>query len=50
VTKDEDVIVDARQRAAQVVSQDPDLADHAVLARHIARLLDPEREVFLERG
>jgi ATP-dependent DNA helicase RecG len=50
VTKDEDVIVDARQRAAQVVSHDPDLADHPVLARHIARLLDPEREVFLERG
>ncbi len=50
VTKDEDVIVDARHQAADVVAQDPDLAGHPVLARHITRLLDPEREVFLERG
>ncbi len=50
VTADEDVIVDARREAAAVVAADPDLTDHRVLSRHIARLLDPEREVYLERG
>ncbi len=50
VTTDEDVIVDARREAAALVAQDPDLAEHQVLSRHIARLLDPEREVYLERG
>ena len=50
VTRDGDVIADARERATALVADDPDLAEHPVLAEHLRMLLDPEREVFLERG
>ena len=50
VTRDEDVIVEARALAGEVVESDPDLADHPELRAAIDRLLNPEREGFLERG
>ena len=50
VTRDEDVIVRAREDAAAVVERDPDLEQHPVLADTLRRLLDPDREAFLERG
>lgn len=50
VTEDEDVIVEARALANRVVADDPDLARHPALADAIESLLNPEREVFLERG
>lgn len=50
VTRDGDVIADARERATALVAVDPELEQHPVLAEHLRLLLDPEREVFLERG
>ncbi|MFV3577850.1 hypothetical protein ACNJFI_21295, partial [Mycobacterium tuberculosis] len=50
VVKDADVIETARADAAEVVAQDPDLADHPALAAAIREQLDPEREEFLERA
>ncbi len=50
VTRDEDVIMDARELGTRMIDEDPDLSRHPVLQAHISRLLDPEHEVFLERG
>ena len=50
VTRDEEVIARAREDALAVVEQDPDLERHPVLADALRRVLDPEREAFLERG
>ncbi len=50
VTRDGEIIADARERATALVRADPELTDHPVLAEHLRMLLDPEREVFLERG
>ncbi len=50
VTRDEDVIVQARELANDFVSRDPDLVRYPELHRAIQILLAPEREVFLERG
>ncbi len=50
VTHDEDVIVAARALATDVVAADPDLAGHPELRAAIDTMLNPEREVFLERG
>jgi ATP-dependent DNA helicase RecG len=50
VVRDVDVIEDARAEATALVDADPELTGHPALRRQITRLLDPEREVFLERG
>ena len=53
VTRDGEIIADARVRATALVADDPEvfpLERHPVLAEHLRMLLDPEREVFLERG
>ncbi|BDZ43104.1 hypothetical protein GCM10025865_24030 [Paraoerskovia sediminicola] len=50
VVKDAAVIEDARRDATAVVDDDPELAEHPVLAATIAEQLDPEREEFLERA
>jgi ATP-dependent DNA helicase RecG len=50
VLRDADLIADARDVAINLVAADPDLTGHPVLAEAIERLLDPEREVYLERG
>ncbi|MFP5347984.1 MAG: ATP-dependent DNA helicase RecG [Actinomycetes bacterium] len=50
VLRDADVIEDARTEAIALVADDPQLEKHAVLAEAIERLVDPEREVYLERG
>ncbi len=50
VTRDEDVIVDARERGTRLIEEDPDLSGHPVLAAHISRLLAPEHENYLARG
>ncbi len=50
VVRDAAVIEDARSEASSLVSGDPDLSAHPVLAAAIADLLDQDRERFLERG
>ena len=50
VLRDEDVIVTARQDAARLLADDPDLSEHAALADAIDVLLGAGREEFLERG
>ncbi len=50
ITRDGEIIADARERATALVADDPELERHPVLAEHLRLLLDPEREVFLERG
>ncbi|WP_415856416.1 ATP-dependent DNA helicase RecG [Sinomonas sp. G460-2] len=50
VLRDGDVIARAREDALELVADDPELERHPELAAAIADYLDPEREVFLERG
>lgn len=50
VLEHEEVIVRARAEAARLVDEDPELAAHPVLARHVARLIDPEHAEFLEKS
>jgi ATP-dependent DNA helicase RecG len=50
VLTDADVIADAREVATALVAADPDLSRHPALRAAIDQLLDPERELFLERG
>lgn len=50
VLEHEDVIARARQDAQAIVSADPNLARHSVLAAAIDDYLNPEKEAFLERG
>ncbi|NUP75907.1 MAG: ATP-dependent DNA helicase RecG, partial [Sinomonas sp.] len=50
VLRDGDVIADARDDAVALVASDPDFERHPELSAAIADYLDPEREVFLERG
>ena len=49
LSRDEELIGQARQDAWQVVGADPELADHAALRAAVARIED-ERAAFLERG
>jgi ATP-dependent DNA helicase RecG len=49
LTKDGDVIADARRAAEALISEDPDLAQHPALVTAIDRLV-AGREDFLERG
>ncbi|MEU6711813.1 ATP-dependent DNA helicase RecG [Nonomuraea sp. NPDC046802] len=47
--RDEDVIATAREEAAALLSQDPDLSSHAPLRAEIARLREDERADYLEK-
>ena len=50
VLRDEDVIVQAREEAVELVSRDPDLVTVPALARAIAAMLDEERADYLEKS
>lgn len=50
VTEDGEVIEKARQDAAGIVQEDPELARYPALAQAIEASLNPEREAFLDRG
>jgi len=50
VLEHEDVIVEAREVAAQVVAADPTLATHPDLARQVRRLHDADQADFLEKA
>jgi ATP-dependent DNA helicase RecG len=49
VVRDEAVIADAREAAAQVVADDPDLAAHPALDAAVRELESTEQVDFLER-
>ncbi|HET8601583.1 MAG TPA: ATP-dependent DNA helicase RecG [Segeticoccus sp.] len=48
--RDEDLILAAREDAAEVVADDPDLERHAALRERVTASLDEEQAAFLERG
>lgn len=48
--RDEEVIVQAREDAAELVAADPELAEHPELARAVAERVDAEQAAFLDRG
>jgi ATP-dependent DNA helicase RecG len=48
--KDEQVIADAREDAAALVTEDPTLAGHPDLAARVAARLDEDQAAYLERG
>jgi ATP-dependent DNA helicase RecG len=48
--RDADLIRDARMEAIALVSADPDLTGHPVLAASVAALVDEERAEYLEKG
>ena len=50
VTRDGDVIAQARVEAEAVIAADPELRDHRALAAAIADRLDEESEAFLDRA
>ncbi|MFJ6213167.1 ATP-dependent DNA helicase RecG [Streptomyces sp. NPDC092296] len=50
VLQDEDVIAAAREEAARLVADDPDLTRHPDLASALESLLDEERAEYLEKG
>jgi ATP-dependent DNA helicase RecG len=50
VTKDGDIIAEARELAVALVRADPDLSGQPLLRAAIDRMLGPDREVFLDRG
>lgn len=50
VIDDEDVIAEARDAAAAIVAQDPELTAYPELRGALASLLDDEREQFLDKG
>ncbi|MFF0864509.1 ATP-dependent DNA helicase RecG [Nonomuraea sp. NPDC003560] len=47
--RDEDVITTARDEAAKLLSEDPELAHHEGLRAEIARLLEDEKAEYLEK-
>jgi ATP-dependent DNA helicase RecG len=47
---DEKVILKAREEATALVSADPELVGHPLLAAELAALLDEDRAEFLEKG
>jgi ATP-dependent DNA helicase RecG len=49
VLEHEDVIARAREEATRLVSADPDLSGHPVLARELAREFDEEHADYLEK-
>jgi ATP-dependent DNA helicase RecG len=50
VLRHEDVIAQAREVAAQLVADDPDLTEHPGLAEAVRRLHDAEQADYLEKG
>ncbi len=50
VLRDEALVARARTAAEAVVAEDPQLTDHPHLREAIARVLDEDRQAFLERG
>ncbi|GAA0693650.1 ATP-dependent DNA helicase RecG [Kitasatospora atroaurantiaca] len=50
VLDDEEVIATAREEAAQLVAEDPDLARHPELKTALDSLLDEDRAEYLEKG
>ena len=48
--RDEALVARARAAAEAVVREDPQLTDHPVLRESIGRVLDEDRQAFLERG
>ncbi|MFC1406593.1 MULTISPECIES: ATP-dependent DNA helicase RecG [Streptacidiphilus] len=50
VLEDEDVITEARDEAAHLVADDPDLTDHPALAAALRALVDDDRAEYLEKG
>ncbi|WP_438855754.1 ATP-dependent DNA helicase RecG [Agromyces sp. M3QZ16-3] len=50
VARDGDLIADAREAAAELLSEDPELAGHAALAAAVRRRLDDEASEYLSRG
>jgi len=50
VLDDEDVIATAREEAAQLVAEDPDLTRHPELRTALDSLVDEERAEYLEKG
>jgi ATP-dependent DNA helicase RecG len=48
--RDEDVIRQAREAAAEVIAADPDLADHPGLAQAVRDIVDAQRAEFLEKA
>ncbi|MCE7079924.1 ATP-dependent DNA helicase RecG [Streptomyces sp. ST2-7A] len=50
VIEDEDIIIEARREAAELVERDPELTRTPALRTALDALLDAEREEFLERG
>ncbi|MEP7054285.1 MAG: hypothetical protein ABI912_03470, partial [Actinomycetota bacterium] len=47
---DEDLILEARREATELVDADPELLGQPVLAKEIARIIDAERARYLEKG
>ncbi|GAA2159676.1 ATP-dependent DNA helicase RecG [Pedococcus bigeumensis] len=50
LVRDEEVILQAREDAAELVAADPELAEHPELARAVAERVDAEQAAFLDRG
>src|SRR3954451_10529748 len=50
VLRDEDVIAQAREAAAEIVADDPDLTGHRDLAAQVRRLHEAEQADFLEKA
>jgi ATP-dependent DNA helicase RecG len=50
LVRDEEVILQARDDAAALVAEDPELAAHPALAAAVAERVDEEQAAFLERG
>jgi ATP-dependent DNA helicase RecG len=48
--RDEDLIVAARKEAVDIVTADPTLAEHPLLAAQVAAMLDEEQAEYLEKG
>jgi ATP-dependent DNA helicase RecG len=50
LVRDEEVILQAREDAAELVAADPELVEHPELARAVAERVDAEQAAFLDRG
>jgi ATP-dependent DNA helicase RecG len=50
LVRDEEVILQAREDATDLVAADPDLADHPELLAAVRERVDAEQAAFLERG
>jgi ATP-dependent DNA helicase RecG len=50
LVRDEEVILQARDDATDLVARDPDLAEHPDLLDAVRGWVDEEQAAFLERG